>query len=124
MRNMSFALTKEQIIKRRKYVTRRLGWDFLQPGDQIQAVTKGMGLKKGEQVERLAVLRVESVRRERLSRMVYDRDYGKIEAIIEGFPEMTGEEFVQMFCEHMQVAPDYAPNRIQFTYVEELSHGR
>jgi hypothetical protein len=30
---MSFALTTEQIRVQKKTVTRRLGWEFLKPGD-------------------------------------------------------------------------------------------
>ena len=47
-RNMSFALTTKQIEDETKDVTRRNGWWFLKPGDQIWAVEKCMGLKKGE----------------------------------------------------------------------------
>ena len=65
---MSFALTTEQIFNRTKTVTRRVGWTFLKPGDLLCAVRKGQGLKKGEKVERLATLRVVSVRRESLDR--------------------------------------------------------
>ena len=49
-RNMSFALTTKQIEDETKDVTRRNGWWFLKPGDQIWAVEKCMGLKKGEKV--------------------------------------------------------------------------
>lgn len=37
-RNMSFALTTSQIRDRSKTVTRRFGWWFLVPGDQVWAV--------------------------------------------------------------------------------------
>ena len=67
MRNMSFALTTEQIRARTKTVTRRLGWEFLKPGDLVQAVVKCQGLKKGEKVEPLAELRIVAVRRESLN---------------------------------------------------------
>ena len=50
MRNMSFALTKSQIIDQSKDVTRRLGWDFLRVGDLLQPVEKCMGLRPGEQI--------------------------------------------------------------------------
>ena len=45
-RNMSFAMTTEQIRARTKTVTRRFGWWFLKAGDQVWAVEKAMGLKK------------------------------------------------------------------------------
>lgn len=43
MRNMSFSLTTDQIRGRTKTVTRRLGWRFLQSGDQVQACVKSRG---------------------------------------------------------------------------------
>jgi len=67
---MSFALTTAQILNREKRVTRRMGWLNLKPGDRIRAVKKAMGLKKGESIEELAVLKVIDVRREPLDRML------------------------------------------------------
>ena len=52
MRNMSFTMTTRQIKNRSTTMTRRFGWWFLKPGDRIQAVEKGMGLKKGEKVKK------------------------------------------------------------------------
>lgn len=50
-RNISFALTTPQFRARTKWVTRRLGWLFLKPGDTLMGVEKGMGLKiNGETV--------------------------------------------------------------------------
>lgn len=51
-------LTTDQVRNRTKTVTRRLGWKFLQPGDIVNAVKKGMGLKKGEKVEVLGQIKV------------------------------------------------------------------
>ena len=48
MRNMSYAMTTQQIIDETKDVTRRLGWADLRPGDRVQACEKCQGLKKGE----------------------------------------------------------------------------
>lgn len=48
MRNMSFALTTDQILAGTKTVTRRLGWLRLQPGDHLRPVRKCMGLRPGE----------------------------------------------------------------------------
>lgn len=45
---MSFSHTTDQILNRTKTVTRRLGWENLQPGDRFWAVKKAMGLKRGE----------------------------------------------------------------------------
>lgn len=98
MRNMSFMLTTEQVRKRTKTVTRRVGWTFLKPGDLIRAVEKCQGLKKGESMKALAVLRVESVTRERLDRMESEAIYGQQECVAEGFPQLSPMEFVSMFC--------------------------
>lgn len=57
MRNMSFMLTPDQILNQTKTVTRRLGWATLKPGTLVRAVRKCQGLKKGEKIEALAVLR-------------------------------------------------------------------
>ena len=117
MRNMSFALTTDQIRQRTKTVTRRLGWHTLKAGDLIQAVVKGMGLKPGETVEKLAVLRVVSVIREPLELMGVSEDYGEREAAKEGFPELSGWEFVRMFCRNMGVKDSQVVTRIEFRYV-------
>jgi len=42
MRNMSFSMTTPQFKTRTKTVTRRLGWWFIQPGDLVYGVEKGM----------------------------------------------------------------------------------
>jgi hypothetical protein len=44
MRRMSFGLTKFQMIERAKFVTRRLGWSNLKPGEKFVAVEKCMVL--------------------------------------------------------------------------------
>lgn len=118
MRLMSFSLTTEQMRRREKTVTRRLGWDSIEAGQLICAVEKGMGLKKGETVTRIGVVRVLSVRKEPLWKMIYDHPYGCQEVIKEGFPKMTPREFVEMFCEHNKVEPARPVNRIEFEHVE------
>jgi len=42
MRNMSFALTTNQVLEQTKSVTRRFGWKFLKAGDLVQPVLKSM----------------------------------------------------------------------------------
>lgn len=117
MRSISFALTTEQIRNRSKTVTRRLGWDHLKPGTLLQGVVKGMGLKKGESPEKLAVIVVTDVRREYLDEMENRLRYGAGECRNEGFPEMAGDQFVAMFCRHMGVKPSTEVTRIEFRYV-------
>ena len=40
--------------------------------------------------------------------------YGHEEAIREGFPHMTGGQFVEMFCSHMKCLPGTIVTRIEF----------
>lgn len=122
MRNISFMLTKDQIVNRSKTVTRRLGWWKLKPGDVIRGVEKGMGLKAGEKVKPLATVRVVSVRPEPLKAMTDDADYGFIECELEGFGEHATlkfpSEFVSFFCNsHRGCTPETVINRIEFEYL-------
>lgn len=119
MRNMSFALTTDQIRNRTKTVTRRIGWRFARAGDRIQACVKCMGLQPGEQIERLCVIRVTDVRRERLDRMASELGYGRLEVAREGFPNLSGSEFVALFCSHMRCEPSLEVTRIEFAYEPE-----
>ena len=135
MRNISFALTTDQIRDRSKTVTRRIGWKTLKPGTLLQPVVKGQGLKKGEKVEKIGgPIRVLNVRREQL-RLVGIR-YDVLETLREGFPNMTAGEFIAMFCRSHRVKvrscgsctagftrpcePTDVVTRIQFEYVEPL----
>ena len=114
MRQISFALTTPQVRAGTKRVTRRLGWATLTPGTPLQGVEKGQGLKKGETVTKLDVVMVLDVRREPLRRMTDEPEYGQVECILEGFPEMTPAEFVAMFCEHNGCTPETVVTRIEF----------
>jgi hypothetical protein len=89
---MSFALTEQQLLDGTKTVTRRLGWRNLKPGDKLLAVDKAMGLRKGQKSRILATIRVRSVMLEKLG------EISPIECKREGFPDMTTDEFVDMFC--------------------------
>lgn len=125
MRNMSFALTTNQVMMGSKDVTRRLGWLNLKPGDLIRPVMKCMGLKKGEKPVALRPpLRVVSVRREPLRRMLDDVDYGLAECQREGFGDHPQyrwpSEFVTMFCAtHRGCTPETTVTRIEFAYEPE-----
>ena len=118
-RNMSFALTTEEIRNRTKTVTRRVGWGFLRPGDIVNACVKCMGLKSGEKVQRLAQIRIVRTRIEPLSRMIDQPEYGASEAAKEGFPGWSGDQFVDMFMDHVPASfdTDTLVNRIEFEYV-------
>jgi hypothetical protein len=81
-----------------------------------------MGLKPGEKIDRLCLIRVVGVRREQLRRMTDELDYGLSETTLEGFPEghqkHCPSEFVSMFCaSHKGVTPDSTITRIEFEYV-------
>jgi len=113
-RNMSFAMTTNQIRMKTKTVTRRFGWWFLKPGDVVCAVEKGMGLKKGEKINRLAMIRIVSVRKEPLNAIT------KSDCILEGFPEHTPETFVDMLQDNYGgIRPDEPVNRIEFEYLSD-----
>lgn len=98
-------------------MTRRLGWKDLQPGTLLKACVKCMGLRRGEKREIICVIRVVSVTQEPLSKLEFDFAYGNREATREGFPEMNGSQFVEMFCRKMLVVPSTKVTRIEFTYV-------
>lgn len=123
MRNMSFALTEQQVLHRTKSVTRRVGWLMLQPGHMVQPVRKGMGLRPGEKIVRLGgPVRITNVRREPLRMLTDDTDYGFAETALEGFPEPHAwhwpSEFVRMFCStHKGCMPETIITRIAFEYI-------
>jgi hypothetical protein len=128
MRNMSFALTTDQVKAETKDVTRRLGWKNLKPGELFCAVKKGMGLKPGEKIERLKILRAVDVRQEPLRRMLEDLNYGFDECRREGFPPPHPKhdpvQFVTFFCEtHQGCTPDTVITRIAFQYVYTVWDG-
>lgn len=110
-------LTTAQFRARTKDVTRRNGWRHLKRGDIVEAVEKGQGLKKGEKVVRLGRIRIKSNRVEALHRMTRQPDYGRRECIREGFPELTQEQFVAMYCKHNDCKPNKLIQRIAFEYL-------
>jgi hypothetical protein len=117
MRNISFSLTEAQFLDLSKDVTRRLGWRFLKPGDRLMGCRKCMGLKPGEKIVRLGEIEVISARLEFLGSMMIDPEYGRKEAAREGFPNMTGKDFVEMFQKHMKASPSTVITRIEFRHV-------
>lgn len=123
MRNMSFMLTTAQVQARIKTVTRRMGWANLKPGQELRAVEKGMGLKAGQRIVSLAIIRVVSIRPEALSAMTDDVDYGLAECELEGFgahPTLRWPgQFVEFFCNsHRGCTPATVIRRIEFEYVD------
>jgi len=116
MRNISFALTTPQFIDGSKDVTRRLGWEFLKPGDRLMACEKCQGIKKGG-LNRLGVIEVVHVSRQPLRYMIDSPKWGKEEARREGFPHFDGIDFADFFCKEMKVTPDTIVTRIEFKKV-------
>lgn len=113
MRNISCQLTTQQVIERTKFVTRRLGWKNLKPGDLLQICEKCMGLKKGEKPRKLAKVRVVSALPERLDWITPE------ECVKEGFPDHSPRQFVKMFCRHMGCLPSTIVTRIEWEYLSD-----
>jgi len=118
MRHISYAITTRQIRNRTKRVTRHLRWFHATPGMLLQVVEKSMGRIHGEPLVKLAVIRVTDVRREPLSRMIREPEYGRAEAALEGFPEMDGFEFACMFAREIGGDLSQEVTRIAFEYVD------
>ena len=110
-RNMSFAMTTPQFKAGTKTVTRRFGWWFLKPGDVLWGVVKAMGLKKGESIVRLSLIKIVSTRPEPLHAIT------RSECVLEGFPDMHPPDFVEMLCRHYNCQPEKVVNRIEFCYL-------
>lgn len=112
-RLMSVSLTEPQVRARVKTVTRRLGWTFLKPGDQLTLCRKVMGRKQGEPLVRIADVEVVSVRRERLDAITYH------DITAEGFPHHSQCDFIDFFCRtHKGCTPTTEITRIEWEYIE------
>ena len=118
MRHMSFMLTIKQVRNRTKTVTRRIGWWNVKRGEVILACEKCQGLKKGEKVQAIDVIRVRDTTLSILDEITAE----DIER--EGFPGMSKDEFVAMFCKtHKRATPRTIVNRIEFEYVYGKEEG-
>lgn len=113
MRNMSFAMTTQQMRAETKDVTRRFGWRFLKPGDRVMAVEKAMGLKKGEKIIQIYQIEIISTRPEPLNAITQS------DVTREGFPNWTPDQFVQFLVDHYKADPMAIINRIEFKRVRE-----
>ena len=115
MRNMSFAMTAEQVRNKTKFVTRRMGWWYLEKGDLVQPVEKAQGLKKGEKIKKInGPIRIISSRPEPLVEMTQQ------ECEKEGFPDFSPMGFIWMFQRvNRGVGLTDDVNRIEFEYVED-----
>lgn len=111
-RNMSFSMTTPQFRARTKTVTRRFGWWFLKPNDIVCGVEKAHGLRKGERIVRLGMIRIVSIRTEPLNWITH------AELDLEGLPDTSPREFVAGLCERYRKQPHSAINRIEFEYLD------
>jgi hypothetical protein len=123
MRNISFSMTTEAVRNRTKTVTRRLGWWNLQPGTVLQAVEKAQGLKKGEHVKPICLIRVVSVQHEGLYQIgnfeLHEGRSAEDEVKLEGFPDLMPSQFLDMFCKANKCTGFQGVNRIEFEYVND-----
>jgi hypothetical protein len=115
---MSFALTEPQLVGGQKDVTRRLRWTALKAGDELVAVRKGMGLRKGELQVVLGTIRIVSASLERLDEIT------PAECTREGFPHMKPAEFVAFFCKANKCDPNALVRRIEFAFTPAPSPER
>ncbi len=111
-RFISFMHTERQFLDGSKTVTRRKGWANLKAGQILEACEKCQGLKKGEKLNRLGLLRVVDVRRESLKAITHD------ECIREGFPDYTPSQFVQFYCRQFKCTDDFVITRSEFERIE------
>lgn len=115
--NISFSKTIEQMRLYNKTVTRRYGWKNLYPAQILTAVEKAQGLKLGERVKPIHEIQVLASRWERADRLITDLEYGEREVILEGFPDMTPKEFMDMLCHFNKKLPHEEVNRIEFRHL-------
>lgn len=116
-RLMSVALTSSAVRERRKTVTRRLGRNFLKPGTRLTLCEKVQGRRRAdgtvEPLVRIAEVEVVSARREPLD-SIQPGDTAR-----EGFPDWTGGQFVEFFCNAMKCTPDTLVTRVEWRYLDE-----
>jgi hypothetical protein len=110
-------LTVTQYRARTKTVTRRNGWAFAKVGDVVNGCEKCQGFKKGEKIIKMGQHQFTDLRWEPLRHMVDDLEYGRREVILEGFPDMTPQQFVEMYCKHHKCTPDTLVHRMEFKYL-------
>lgn len=120
MRHMSFALTKWQFQAGIKPITRRIGWAFLKPGDELIGVDRVMGFKKGQHPIRYHAIRIISAVQEPLDDIVRRpvRESGVPEVKLEGFPELSPADFVRMLCRANSIKHYDLVNRIEFEHLD------
>lgn len=96
-----------------KDVTRRQRWLNLNAYGRLKAIEKGQGLKRGQKVVHIRDVLVVDARREPLEAILDEPDG----ALREGFPELTEEDFVNMYCQSYKVLPEQLITRIEFKHL-------
>lgn len=93
-------------------------------GERFVAIERNQGLKKGEKQVVLATLEVEALSQLPLKEItewdeVVDGEFRfNGDCVLEGFPKLSGQQFIEMFCKSMKCAPETMVYRIQFKYVD------
>lgn len=111
MQSIVFSLTAEAIRTRTKTVTRRFGWRDLTPGTLLAAVHREH-IPGRRPPAPMAVLRVLSVRVERLS------EVEAVDVAAEGFPGRSRAWFVANFTAAMRCVSTALVTRIEFEYLD------
>ncbi len=128
-RLMAVSLTEQAVIDRTKTVTRRLGWEFLKPGDPLTLCRKVQGRRRRdgtlEPLVRLAEVEVVSVDRVKLGLSFLGRPD---EVAREGvdpalwatgeWMETVAEQWVNWFCREMNVHPSTPITRVGWRYLD------
>jgi hypothetical protein len=136
MQNISFSATIPQFRARQKHVTRRgnakgPAWKNLVPGNQLMGCEKCQGLGKGGKIVKMGPITILEVSREPLSDIIriplrinkntmacYPKSpFFLSEVAMEGFPDLTEQQFVEKFCDMNNCEPETEITRILFDYV-------
>jgi hypothetical protein len=134
MRNISFTATKPQFRAHQKHVTRRGNtngptWKNLKPGDVLMGCEQCQGLGKGGKIVKMGAIIIldatpepinEIIRRptRALNPCTLTPVWWSDETTMEGFPELTPVQFVDMLCDMNDCEPETEFNRVLFDYVD------
>ena len=80
------------------------------------AIEKGQGLKRGEKVQRICTIQILDAHGEPLEEIT------PADVVLEGFPEMSVDEFIDMFCRVNRAKKctlQTTVNRIAFPFVDD-----
>jgi hypothetical protein len=112
---MACSMTVDAVKAGTKTVTRRHAgtWAMLKPGDRLVLIERGMGLPKGAKQVVLAEVTIVS------NEIVDLDDIDQDDCAAEGFPDMTPEQFVDMWCESHHIRQPHcyvSVRRIEWVY--------